>query len=613
MAGAASPFTIPTQFTAVDKFSPIIGKMSSAMNGFLGRSQRQLTVVNKAFSGLMTPITSLNKALMGLGYYVGLFTLVRIIKNAIDIFADFEQAQVDIRAVTQNNTSDTKMLADQARVLAVKYGEAATSILATDLALIKMGYSAKKAFGATEAILVGSVALKADPEELAKSVGASMMAFKLPEGSEQMVVDMYAKAADVSALDWKELQTMLPIAQGAASITGYTLPEMLGLFAAARNAQVHVASGSTAIKNMMVKAGIYDKDLGTMLKSISESPNKIKKAFKMFGPKTLVTALPLADAQAVGDLEKLIDRITNASKGYAKYVALIRLDSVRGAQKLLTESYKEFILSIEDGNGPIAEWAKHLLKVTSAMLLLASGSDAAKEGLKAMRDEDKKSAESWLLWTKIVGGFTAVILSLKVAIGTWSVLTKVGQGIMAFFGSAFAVASSFLLGIIGLGVKFRDFTGWFEKVMIESGADTMIEEMFARIGASIVKAVSDGYNCVVTMVQKLPGMFMDIGISIIKFMLEPIQLVLEALGKLTGADWAVELSTRMKHMGEETKPVPIVSNSSADSPNSWGEYLNSMNGTLKVDINDPGKLVKGASTDSSWIMPQVSSTNTFGN
>ncbi len=172
---------------------------------------------------------------------------------------------------------------------------------------------------------------------------------------------------------------------------------------------MHVASGSTAIKNMMVKSGIYDKDLSTMLTKITSSSNQIKTAFKMFGPKTLVTALPLSEAQKIGELDKLIVQLTDHSEGYAKIVARIRLESFRGAQALLSSAYDEFILSIEDGNGPLAKSLTNMLKVGSAMLLLSSDSDIARRAVSQFSPEIVKSAERWLFWIKVAGWVVAAI------------------------------------------------------------------------------------------------------------------------------------------------------------------------------------------------------------
>ena len=124
-----STFVIPSVFTAVDKFSGPMKGMGNAVQGFVSRSERLLGRANVAFTKLMSPIAGLNKMLMGLGFYVGLFTLVRIVKIAIDIFADFQQANVDLAVVMGLNVRQNRILAEDARRIGLNYGEAATSVV----------------------------------------------------------------------------------------------------------------------------------------------------------------------------------------------------------------------------------------------------------------------------------------------------------------------------------------------------------------------------------------------------------------------------------------------------------------------------------------------------
>lgn len=616
----AATFMIPSAFTAIDKFSGPVKNMGNAIQGFVGRSERLLGRANAAFTKLMTPISSLNKMLMGLGYYVGLFTLVRIIKNAIDIFADFQQAQVDIRAVTKNNIPITNMLADNARVLALRYGESATAILATDLALIKMGYSADRANKAARPILTGSAALKAEPEELAKAVGATMSAFKLPSGSEQMVVDMFAKAADISALDWKELQTMLPIAQGAASITGHTLPEMLGLFSAARNAQVHVASGSTAIKNMMIKSGIYDKDLNVMLQKITSSSNKIKTAFKMFGPKTLVTALPLAEAKALGDLDKMIKTITNDSKGYADTVANIRLDSFRGAQKLFTAAYQEFIFSIEDGNGSLAQSLTRIIKVSSAMLLLSSDSDQARKAIEMMNPDIVKAASNWLGWLKVIGWVTAALIAMKVALmlwrgiviaativqGAWSVAMGVSaalgwKNVWALRGNAIALgtlrtvtlAATLAHNAWNYALKVGPLFAVAEAILLVVAAMKLYDDALAESQKSKEDQLANQFS------QADKPWFVKWGWADDQNQETPWDQIEDT--PRTQEDFARIRRRKAERINPKSDTL---------SPEEMIQHLlKIVGGKMTVNINDPNGYVKDVKSDSALLMPQMGDTN----
>jgi hypothetical protein len=412
--------TIPSIFTAVDRFSRPLMAMRGAMASFVSRAEIGLARVERGFRRMISPILGIQNMLRGVGLYIGLFTAIMIFRSAVDTMADFEQAQVNISAVNGKTLSQNKAMADQARVLALRYGEAAKSILELDLALIKLGFSEADVMKMAKPIMTGAVALKAIPEELAKTVGATLQAFKLPSSEAQNVVDMMAKAADLSALDWSDIQTMLPRAMQSASLAGMDLPQLLSLFAMARNAQVHVASGSTAIKNMLIKGAIWNKDFNTMLQNIIDSPDSIKKAYKMFGSKTLVTALPLSEAQKLGDIDAFRKQLMETFSGYAERVASLRLDSTRGRITLFKRAWEELILSIDDGTGPVGSAIKRYLDIGRSMLLLAADSDVARGALNEMDKAVVDTARKYLGWLKILGYITGAFIAMRVALFVWA-------------------------------------------------------------------------------------------------------------------------------------------------------------------------------------------------
>jgi hypothetical protein len=197
--GAA--LTIPSIFTAIDKFSAPLRGMGNSVQAFVSKSERLLGRANMAFSKLMAPITGLNKMLMGLGYYVGLFTLVRIIKNAIDIFADFQQANADLAVVMGTNVKQNKVLADDARRIGLNYGVAATEVVKMQHALATLGFEQADILKMGKPLITGSSALEgANPEKLAETVGALINTFDtLASKDTQHILDVMALSANRTA------------------------------------------------------------------------------------------------------------------------------------------------------------------------------------------------------------------------------------------------------------------------------------------------------------------------------------------------------------------------------------------------------------------------------
>lgn len=577
-------FTIPTVFTASDRFSRTMKAMGSQMKGFANQTQLATTRVDRYMRMITNPFINLRNALNSVGFYVGLYTLIRWVRHAYDTIADFQQAQIDIAAVTGRSVQQNAALANQARIMAVRYGEAASSISQTQLNLIKLGYAGQSVMDMTEAVLTSSIALKAPPEELAKRMGAILQAFKLPSSQSQAVGDLLSKAADLSALDWSDLSTMLPTAMQSASIAfgGKTVEDnidafkrLLALFAMVRNAQVHVASGATGIKNMLVDAGIRGKSYQDMLQSVISSPNQLKKAWKLFGRRTLVSALPLAEAQKLGSIDDFVDKLTNLSGGYASRIASQRLDSMRGEAKRLTASYEELILALENGQGPLAHSLERIMKITRTMFYLMSGSEAAKDALSRMNPEIIGTAENWLKVLRVVGFMVKWFIILKIvifAVRTALLVYNTALGISAALGLVSAMSlrgSSIAMSVFSVATKIATGAMWLLNAALLGSPIFWIPAAIALLGFLIYKMVKhwDEWGAAVSTFLGPIGSALSLVISlyrnwsmivsafrnggilsglkaigkvILESWLYPFQKIYEIIHSLTGWDWALK-------------------------------------------------------------------------
>lgn len=648
--------TIPTIFVAIDRFSAPMRIMRGAVSGFVAKSEIGLARVERSFRRILNPLTSFQNMMRGLGIYIGLFSAIMLIRSGVDIMADFEQAQVNISAVTGKAIGEHKALADQARVLGLRYGEAATKILELDLALIKAGYTQADVLKMSAPILTGSVALKATPEDLGKTVNSVLGAFKMPSSETQKVVDMMAKAADLSTMDWPDIQTMLPRAAQSAALAGMQFDELLSLFAAARNAQVHVASGSVAIKNMLISGAIHGKDFNEMLDKIIASPNKIKAAYKMLGQRTLVTALPLAEARKMGSTDHFLAMLRSQFDGYAQQVAEKRLDSIRGRITLFKRSWEELILSIDDGRGPVGAAIKQYMDIGSAMLLISADSQIAKDRVAQMDATVVAAAKKYLFWLKVVGYITAAFIALKLAMIAWSVAVMAGKIILGAYSVALAFAAAMgwanvaalrgniiaittLRGLIYLATAAQ----WLWNAAVTAnpivlaalaiaalaGYITMIIRKWDEWGAAgsiVLGTLGVMINLVMTLISHWDrikqaftsdGMIAGIraiGLAIMDFVLYPVQQLYEALsvipglGKLGVTAQAIEkIRSNMLNSspvnsggGEESKREMV----GPPSPKDTEESLKEMFSRISVEINNktpfPTKVTSSGPAEVNW-------------
>lgn len=641
-------FTVPSVFTAVDRFSGTMKVMGNAVNAFASKSEVALSRVDRMFRGLMMPINSFRRALNSIGLYLGIWLFIRAAQVAVGVMMDFEQAQVNISAVTGRTIKQNEALANQARELAVRYGEAATRVSELQYELIKMGFANKSitpVLEMTPSIVMGARALGADPSELAKMLGADLTAFNIPTSQADKVIDMYAKIADLSALDFSSMQTMLANSRSAWAQTGKPLEELLVLMAVLRNAQLHVATSGTGIKNMTIDNAIANKNLNDQLMKVIGSENKIKQAYKMYGRRTFQSVLPLAGALESGNIAQLQKQLAEGSAGYAQRLADIKLDSTRGRLSLLNAAYKELILTIDDGNGgPISTAIKRYAEIGSAMLLITSGSDAANSRLRTMDKTVIGSAHSVLTWLKVLYQLVKWLVILKIAtivLRTAIVAYNVAMGVAVVFGwrNVFALrASSVAMATyrtIMIGVTAAQ---WLLNAAMAANPIGLIIAGIAAMVA-LTTALVNNYedwgaaaalmfgplglllNHVMSFVNKwdmikksfTDGSFISgikaIGIALYDAILYPMMQLLQIIARVSGFEWAKTAAAAIQAHREN---IGADEREDLQNQRSVVEMRSSVSKNVRLDVFAPqGSRVTG-SDESINIKPQLSTTHGFG-
>lgn len=632
---AGTVFTIPSIFTAVDKFSGPMRNMGNAVQGFVGRSERLLGRANMAFSRLLAPITSLNKMLMGLGFYVGLFTLVRIIKNAIDIFANFQQANTDLAVVMGTTAKKNKILADDARRIGLAYGEAATDVVKMQHALATLGFEQSSILKMGRPLITGAAALEgADPKKLADIVGAMINTFdNLDDSNTQHILDVMALSANRTALNFEKLATTLPIVAGPANALGITFEQVVALLGTLQNAGIHVATSATSLKNIFIDSQKRGHTYSQMLDNVANNTDKLTYAYDKFGKRSVVSALVLA--QKLKETAGLTKELQNAKLGLTEDIAIERINTFRGAQKLLNAAYQEFILAIEDGNGPIAQALVLYMKTAAALLLLSSDSDQAREALTKMDSGIIASAKRWKFWIKLILWASAALIAAKIILFAWSAaigianiamqiwtgLTYAMTGAQWLLNAAMAanpigliiIAIAALLALITASIAKYDEWG--------SGMLSLMGPLGLMVHA--VMTIAHHWEKIMSSFEASGwrGGIVSIFQMLTDLILYPLQQILQVLGRITGADWAINAANDIEAFRDKINSLkvgddgrimmPIVNPKATDDevPSAGNQNLK---GRVDVHFNDPFGFMKFAQSDSSFVVPHVSPTNTFG-
>jgi hypothetical protein len=623
----SSPFVIPSVFTAIDRFSGPVKGMSNALNGFVGRSERLLGRANAAFSRLLTPITSINKLLMGLGFYVGLFTLVRLLKNAIDVFADFEQANADLAVVMGTTVKENRMLASEARRIGLAYGESATDVVRMQHALATLGFEQDQIMKMGRPLITGSAALEgANPERLADTVGAVINTFdNLTASDTQHILDVMALSANRTALNFEKLATTLPIVSGPANAVGISFERVVALLGVLSNAGVHVATSATSLKNIFIDSAKKGHTYEQVLANIAKHSDKLVYANKQFGKRSVVSALALTQKmnEAKNGVIALTEEFKNAKLGLTEAIAIQRLDTFRGAQKLLNAAYHEFILSIEDGNGSLAQSLKHITQVASAMLLLSSDSDQAREAVAKLSPEILETANKWLKWLKIIGWLTAAIIAMKVALLLWRTVVIAATIVQGAWSIAMGIGAANgwlnVFAIRGNVVALTTFRIW---AMAATGAQAAFNLVMRAnpifLMAAAILALVESYREMNNELAEAKKRQEELGEKHgIKYESKETSIMDKLKHQFLGTPietgvlkFSSDPSTQEDYARERNKKINPKADLTSDEIMQHLQQI--LKGNINLNINDPGKNVDSVKTDSSWIKPKLSQTNGWG-
>lgn len=414
---ASKAYTVPTIFTAVDRFSRPVTAMGNAMSSFISRSEVGLSRAERGWTKLMAPIRSVNKMLMGLGLYIGLYSLFRILSGIVGVIAQYEQSQINIQSVSTASIRDNKMLGLEARKVAVAYGQAASGVAALQFELLKMGFTANDVQKMTEPISTGARALRTSPERLSEVAAGILLSYNKDAGQTKDVINKLAYAANLTAADFESYATQLPIVNRVAFLSGQSYEKVLAYLGTLRNVQIHTATGATSLKNIIIDAAKNGMDFRKAIEKVAKSNNAVVYAANKFGKRSVVSAVEFS--RQLDFIDKLVEKIKAAPSDYVTDLAKKQLSGLNGMLTLTKSAWEEFILSIDEGNGPIGRASKGILTTVRAMLLFASGSDAS---VQAMNDIDMatlRSARKYLHWINIITKAILLVAALRVGMYLW--------------------------------------------------------------------------------------------------------------------------------------------------------------------------------------------------
>lgn len=305
---------------------------------------------------------SLRGGLGALGITAGLYGLVRVIGNTVNIFKDFEKANSNLRAVLGATDDEMALLSQQAKDLGAVTAFTATEVAGLQTEFAKLGFPTSDIQLMTESTLNASSAMGSDLAETAKLTGATLKAFGLQAHEAQRVNDVLARSTSASALDFEKLSGSMSTIAPVANSFGFSLEGTVALLGELSNAGFDASSGATATRNILLNLADTNGKLAKSLKEpVTDIPSLVRglKQLKDDGI-DLGEALELTDKRSVAAFSTFLEGTDSVIKlneelekagGTAQTMADTQLDNLSGAVTILNSAWEGFVLSLEDGEG----------------------------------------------------------------------------------------------------------------------------------------------------------------------------------------------------------------------------------------------------------------------
>jgi hypothetical protein len=328
------------------------GKLRSELNNLNNQAKN----TTGSFGNMKSSLMSLGAAF---GITSGVLLFANALKNAGKTVVDFQKNQSILAGVLGTNRKGVERLTQEAQRLGSTTVKSASQVSELQIELARLGFAEQAIIDLTPALINGSIALNAELDRTAVLVGAMVNTFDdFSTTDAPEIVDKMTLATQRSALSFGKLETMLPIVAGAANAAGIDFSQLLALLGKLSDAGIDASMSATALRNIFIESAAQGKNYTEILETIANSTDKLTASNDEFGVRGAVSASIIS--KNIGAVQDLTTQIDNAG-GTAQRVADENMTTLANRIISLESAYEGFILSIENGEGPLGKATKMIV------------------------------------------------------------------------------------------------------------------------------------------------------------------------------------------------------------------------------------------------------------
>lgn len=635
----AATIQIPTTFTAQDKYSKVIKKMTGGVKRF---GQVGVAAV-KRFD---TRVTKTFKKLGRLGQLAVGLSLGAIFSTAIANNIAYEDSLASVSAITGAVGDDLVKL----EMLSMNTAKASKMLGADVLKAYELVGSAKPELlenaealdGVTKSVITLSKASRMEMADSAKSLTDVMNQFNIAGTESNKVIDVLAAGAKFGAAAIPQIseaivqfgtvakQSNVSLQESVAAIEVFASKGIKGAEAGTkmRNVLTTLATAKALPKKAQKELARFGVDLDIVSNSALPLNVRLKEMSKIAGDATAMVKVFGKENQGAGAillnnidaLEDLTGKV--GESGVAQAQATANTNTFKFAIESIKNSFLNATTATQNNNR-VLEWLKSLMfsladnigtviavmgtllglyglmKTAIFLTSVATGAYNIALGINTAITQNNKKA--------LIGN-TVATNAYKVAMAIGTGVTWLATAATTAFGVALNLGLWPILAIIAAIVA----------VVLVIKNWSKITDWFGEKWAQFTNWISSLWERVVNFFKEFDfkAMFMKIGQSILKFMLMPLKLMLKLLSKLPGKIGNLA-QAGLDKIGEVTGDVTVTPEDDGVLPSTTqasntSVVENNNNTSLDINIKDKGGNVDGVKQTGGDNKIPINTTNTVG-
>lgn len=528
----ATTLIVKTQFTAIDKFTSVVKKMTAATRTFASKAVVAFNRVERAERKLRRGISKTVGKLGQLGIAFSALAVGMLVasanleleKNLASLSAitgvtgeNFKAFEKQIDAVSK---SQRRFAGDTAKAFEI-VGSAKPELLANAEALGKV----------TEASIILSKAAGTDLAVSADNLTGTMNQFNLAANEASRVINVLAAGSQAGSAPIDQITESMKKFGAVANSTGVSLEESVGLIETLAIKQIKGAEAGTALRNILLK-----------MATIKVLPKKAIKELEKFGVNLdLVSDKTIPISKRLKELAKINGDATATAAVFgtenviAGQVLLSNINKFDGFTKAVTGTNVAVQQAAINSNTLTNRWDELIATFKNAVTSTNSENKALaklKDALAFVTDNMDSIIRVTIIAGSIFLGFKALMIGFKTVLVAYNIVTKAVIAAQWLWNAAMLanpigliiIAIAALIALIAIIInKWNDWGAALTIFMGPLGLIISLIQAFRRNWELIKQSFAEG--------GILAGL-KAIGATILDAVLMPLQQLLELMANI---------------------------------------------------------------------------------